>query len=72
MKVITFKIWLAVAFAIAIVPLSKGGVSKTPAGPFQKIVFALFIVLVNLSMLTGPISSAIMSSGILFWSTIVI
>ena len=31
----------ATAFAIATVPTSKGGISKTPMGPFQMMVFAV-------------------------------
>ena len=34
---------VATALATAIVPLSKGGISKTPMGPFQMMVRALVI-----------------------------
>src|SRR5439155_539166 len=46
------------------VPRAKGAISNTPIGPFQTIVRAPEISSENASMVLGPISTAIMLSGI--------
>src|SRR5579859_1550079 len=53
----------ATALAIATVPLSNGGFSNTPIGPFQIIVFAPAIAFENSSIVLGPISTPILPSG---------
>src|ERR1700722_12367035 len=53
----------ATAFAIATVPVSKGGISKTPMGPFQMMVFAPAITFENASTVRGPMSRPIFPSG---------
>src|SRR4029077_5461836 len=56
--------------ARAIVPLSNGGFSKTPIGPFQKIVFAGPSRRSNCSSVRGPTSRAMSPSGILLMRTV--
>ena len=51
--------------ATALVPCRKLSISKTPMGPFQRMVFDLFITLQNCSLAFGPISRPIHPSGIL-------
>src|SRR6185369_2928900 len=53
----------ATALASATVPLSNGGISKTPIGPFQMMVFAPAITLEYASMVLGPMSRPILPSG---------
>ena len=53
----------ATALATATVPLSNGGFSNTPMGPFQMMVFALAISAENASMVRGPMSRPILPSG---------
>ena len=45
-----------IASATAFVPPAKGASSKTPTGPFQKIVFAFLIFSAKSSRVFGPIS----------------
>ena len=54
----------ATALASATVPLSKGGISKTPIGPFQMMVLAPAIIASYSAMVFSPMSSAILPSGI--------
>ncbi len=54
---------LATASAIFVVPWENASTSKTPIGPFQKIVFAFDMILEYFSMVLGPISRAISASG---------
>ncbi len=54
----------ATASAIFLVPLVNASISKTPMGPFQTMVRAVLISSVNSSMVSGPMSSAILSAGI--------
>src|ERR1019366_2770168 len=54
----------ATAFASATVPLSKGGFSNTPIGPFQMIVFAPLMIPSYSAIVFSPISRPIMPSGI--------
>ena len=54
---------LATAWAMALVPLAKAGISKTPMGPFQMMVLASAISLLKSAMDLGPMSSAISSMG---------
>jgi hypothetical protein len=53
----------ATAFASATVPVSKGGFSKMPMGPFQITVFAPAITAEYAAMVFGPISTPILPSG---------
>src|ERR1035437_1587660 len=53
----------ATALASATVPLSNGGFSKIPMGPFQMMVLAPATTWENSAMVAGPISTAILSSG---------
>ncbi len=50
--------------AISRVPLLKAGVSKIPSGPFQTMVLAGFNFSLNSAVVLGPISTAILPSGI--------
>src|SRR5205807_10566002 len=54
----------ASARAIAKVPLAKSGISKTPSGPFHKIVFAIAISPSKSAIVSGPASRFCQSSGI--------
>ena len=54
----------AKAFATAIVPFAKLGISKHPIGPFQTTVFASFTAFANNSAVLGPISRPSISAGI--------
>src|SRR4051794_564517 len=53
----------ATASATAFVPSAKGGHSKTPIGPFQKIVFAELTAAAKRSRVSGPTSSPSQPSG---------
>ena len=53
----------ATALASATVPVSNGGFSKMPMGPFQITVLAEAITCENFAMVAGPISTAILSAG---------
>src|ERR1700760_2561401 len=54
----------AITLATPLVPAAKAGNSKTPIGPFQKMVSALVSSVVNLMTDPGPMSSPILPSGI--------
>ncbi len=54
---------LATAWAMALVPLAKAGISKTPIGPFQMMVLASAISLEKSAMDLGPMSRAMRSAG---------
>ena len=54
---------LATAWAMALVPLAKAGISKTPMGPFQTMVLASAISLEKSAMDLGPMSRAMRSAG---------
>jgi hypothetical protein len=51
------------------VPLAKVGNSKTPSGPFQRMVFDAKITSLKFSNDFGPASSPCQPSGICFTST---
>src|SRR5689334_9713313 len=53
----------ATALAIATVPLSNGGFSNTPMGPFQTMVSAPATTFANWSVVPGPISTPILPGG---------
>ena len=53
----------ATALATATVPLSKGGISKMPMGPFQMMVLADAMTSAYASMVLGPISTADFAIG---------
>ncbi len=53
----------ATALATATVPASNGGISNTPIGPFQMMVFAPAMTLENSATVLGPISRPILPSG---------
>ena len=55
----------ASALAISFVPLANSSISKTPTGPFQMIVPADRIASLKSATVPGPISTPIMSAGIL-------
>ncbi len=59
----------AIACPNAIVPLAKFGISNTPNGPFQRIVFDCAITSANLACVAGPASNPIHPSGIWVTST---
>ena len=44
----------AIAFEITSVPLAKASISKTPTGPFHKIVPADFIISATFAAVSGP------------------
>ena len=48
----------ATDFAMAIVPFANASFSKTPIGPFQKIVFAFFSAASYAAIVFGPMSNA--------------
>ena len=54
---------MATASATALVPAAKGGHSKTPIGPFQKIVRAREMLWAKRSRVSGPMSSPSQPSG---------
>src|SRR5664280_1452648 len=56
--------------ATARVPASNGFVSKTPMGPFQKIVFASLVIRRNMSIVLAPMSNAAAFEGIAFMATV--
>ena len=53
----------AIALATALVPTAKVSNSNTPIGPFQTTVPAFLTASENSSMVLGPMSMPIMSSG---------
>jgi hypothetical protein len=53
----------ATAWAMALVPWAKAGISKTPMGPFQMMVRASAISPAKRAMDLGPMSSAMRSAG---------
>src|SRR2546423_8791562 len=53
------RIW-----AMALVPFAKFSISKTPIGPFQTTVFAVWRILPYSSTVLGPISRICQPSGI--------
>src|SRR4051812_29521479 len=55
----------AIASAMARVPLSNGGVSNTPIGPFHTTVIALAMTCAKAATDAGPMSNIAMSAGIL-------
>src|ERR1035441_6339939 len=55
---------VATALARATVPLSNGGFSKIPMGPFQITVLAPAITWEKAAIVLGPISTAILPSGV--------
>ena len=57
MVVAPWSVAFARASAIARVPLSNGGVSNTPIGPFHSTVFAAAIAREYDSAVRGPMSS---------------
>src|SRR5229473_618904 len=54
----------ATALATSSVPLAKMGISNTPMGPFQTMVFAAAIFWRKVSMVFGPMSRPIHPSGV--------
>ena len=52
----------AIAFATAFVPCASCGFSKTPIGPFQTTVFALFTTEAKSSCVLGPMSRPSLSA----------
>ena len=55
---------LATASAMARVPCEKGPISKTPSGPFHRMVLALATSSVKRLTVSGPMSSPIHSAGV--------
>ena len=51
----------ATEWARSMVPTPNGGVSKTPIGPFHKIVWALSITFLKVVAVSGPISNTMSS-----------
>ena len=67
--VIPFLNW-ANDSAIFLVPISNGGTSKTPAGPFQTTVLDFRIKAAKLFAVSGPMSTIAILSGIFSTSTV--
>ena len=62
----------AKSLAIACVPWANLGISYMPIGPFQKIVLLSCNTLLKFSIVFGPISTIILSFGILSTDTVLI
>jgi len=60
-----FLVASASDFAISNVPFAKLGISNTPIGPFQNIVFEPEIICLNISIDFAPISTPVFPAGIL-------
>ncbi|MCY1533556.1 hypothetical protein D9M68_688920 [compost metagenome] len=59
-----FSVAATTAWAMAFVPFSKFSISKTPIGPFHRMVFESFIIVEKREIVLLPISSPIHPSGI--------